>query len=72
MKDKKIIVLALLSFGSLAFGQDDLINKLKNNQSQNPNFQFSIIQEIDNTPVKNQGSSGTCWSYSGILLWSPK
>ena len=65
MKDKKIIALALLSFGSLAFGQDDLINKLKNNQSQNPNFQFSIIQEIDNTPVKNQGSSGTCWSYSG-------
>ena len=46
------------------FAQDDLINKLKNNQSQNANFQFTTLKDVGATSVKNQGSSGTCWSYS--------
>jgi aminopeptidase C len=31
-------------------------------------FQFTTTKEIPITPVKNQASSGTCWSYSGVGL----
>lgn len=65
MINKKIAVLALMAAGFLASAQDDLINSLKNNKSDNANFKFTIIKELGNTSIKNQGSSGTCWSYSG-------
>jgi bleomycin hydrolase len=55
----------MLSLGSVTFAQDNLVNSLKNNASENPDFKFTIIKEIGNTTVKDQGSSGTCWSYSG-------
>ncbi|MBP7497837.1 MAG: aminopeptidase [Bacteroidales bacterium] len=29
-------------------------------------YNFTTIKEIKHTPVKNQASSGTCWSFSGI------
>ncbi|MDR2682485.1 MAG: aminopeptidase [Dysgonamonadaceae bacterium] len=29
-------------------------------------FQFTTLKEIPITPVKNQSSSGTCWSFSGL------
>ena len=29
-------------------------------------FRFSIVKENKITPVKNQASSGTCWSFSGL------
>ena len=49
-----------------ANAQDYLVNSLKSNQSANSkdSFQFKDVINIENTPVKNQGSSGTCWSYS--------
>lgn len=57
---------ALLSSTS-TFAQDDLINKVKNNQSANSkdHFTFTDVINLETTPVKDQGSSGTCWSYSG-------
>lgn len=65
MNKKTSLLLSLLTVGSMAMAQDNLVNSLKNNVSENPNFKFTILKEIGNTSVKDQGSSGTCWSYSG-------
>jgi bleomycin hydrolase len=50
----------------LASAQDDLVKKLDNNKSDSAKkaFRFTNVIDIENTPVKNQASSGTCWSYS--------
>jgi bleomycin hydrolase len=55
----------LLSAGS-GFAQDDLVNSLKNNQSTDSknSFVFTPVINAEATSVKNQKSSGTCWSYS--------
>lgn len=68
LKKSLWISLIALSIGlSSATAQDNLVNSLKNNQSDKSkeSFKFTEVINIQNTPVKNQGSSGTCWSYSG-------
>ncbi len=64
----KPLVAAFLLAGGLqaVSAQDYLINSVKGNQSANSkdSFTFKDVINIENTPVKNQGSSGTCWSYS--------
>ncbi|HNF71069.1 MAG TPA: C1 family peptidase [Chitinophagaceae bacterium] len=66
---KKIVVLLSMNLGLLlvAQAQDNLVNSLKTNQSDSAKakFQFTTVLNIECSPVKNQGSSGTCWSYSG-------
>ncbi|MBB5620609.1 bleomycin hydrolase [Pedobacter cryoconitis] len=56
----------LLLTSTFGFAQDNLVNSLKNNQSANSTsgFKFTDVINLENTSVKNQGSSGTCWSYS--------
>ncbi|HYD91817.1 MAG TPA: C1 family peptidase [Flavobacterium sp.] len=64
---KPLLAASLLLAGMQAgLAQDYLVNSLKNNQSANSagTFMFTDVINIENTPVKNQGSSGTCWSYS--------
>ncbi len=64
---KPILAASLLFAGITAgYSQDYLVNSLKGNQSENSkeSFKFTEVINIENTPVKSQGSSGTCWSYS--------
>ena len=60
-------VLIALAATSNVSAQDDLINKVKANQSANSknHFTFTDVINLENTSIKDQGSSGTCWSYSG-------
>lgn len=57
----------LVAASTQTFAQDNLINALKNNVSDNSKqgFVFTEIINLANTSIKDQGSSGTCWSYSG-------
>lgn len=52
------------TFSSL-HAQDDLIKKVNTHQTQQATgFQFKDHLNLTYTPVENQGSSGTCWSYA--------
>ena len=56
----------LILSATAGFAQDNLVNSLKNNQSANSagSFTFTPVINAEVTSVKNQKSSGTCWSYS--------
>lgn len=61
------VLAATLFAGTISgFAQDNLVNSLKVNASDNSkaSFKFTEVINLQNTSVKNQGSSGTCWSYS--------
>lgn len=50
-------------FGPVS-GQDDLIKKISGNSADTTGFHFTQVLTTPGTPVEDQGSSGTCWSYS--------
>jgi bleomycin hydrolase len=56
----------LLLGSTVGFAQDNLVNSLKGNQSDasKNSFTFTPVINTEATSVKNQKSSGTCWSYS--------
>lgn len=64
---KSLWMAAGLLFGStVGFAQDNLVNSLNNNASEGSknSFTFTPVINTEATSVKNQKSSGTCWSYS--------
>lgn len=63
---KKLMVLMAIAMPVLALAQDDLVKKVEGNKSDSSKkkFTFTHVIDLENTDVKNQGSSGTCWSYS--------
>ena len=65
---QSLLVVLTFSLGTNTnFAQDILVNSLKVNASDKSkeSFKFTDVINLANTSVKNQGSSGTCWSYSG-------
>jgi bleomycin hydrolase len=56
----------LLLGSTVGFAQDNLVNSLQHNQSANSasSFTFTPVINAEATSVKDQKSSGTCWSYS--------
>ena len=66
MTKKLLSLLMLMGAGSL-FAQDNLINALANNQGKDVQkyYQIKPVFAIGVTDVKEQGHSGTCWSYTG-------
>jgi bleomycin hydrolase len=69
---KKFIILAFAIAPFFANAQDDLIRKIESNKSYSHNdsyddhlkYHFYSVIDLERTCVKNQASSGTCWSYS--------
>lgn len=63
---KKISFLLGLTLPFFSFAQDNLVSALDKNKSDSAKekFTFTEVIALANTSVKNQSSSGTCWSYS--------
>jgi len=71
---KKISLLAFGLLPVLVHAQDDLIRKIESNKSyvtapnsdadDDKKYHFNTIIDLEHTGVRNQASSGTCWSYS--------
>jgi bleomycin hydrolase len=62
---KKSLILGIFLCSASIFAQDELIKKVINNASISSKFVFTDMIDLESTAVKNQGSAGTCWSYSG-------
>ncbi len=63
---KKLLLLLACAMPLISAAQDDLVKKLDANKSDSAKkkFVFKKVINLETTSVKNQASSGTCWSYS--------
>lgn len=63
---RRIVLLFALALPLVSSAQPDLIKKLDDNTSDSAKkkFEFKDKINLENTSVKNQAKSGTCWSYS--------
>jgi aminopeptidase C len=59
---KKILLFMAILFLSFSFAKAQ-------ETAKTDTFQFTIVKELPITSVKNQASSSTCWSFSGLGLF---
>ena len=66
MKMKKVALLLFMSLfcSSILFAQ----NKKAKEPQPKEGFVFTTVKSHKITPIKNQSSTGTCWSFSGIAF----
>ncbi|ANI87999.1 aminopeptidase [Arachidicoccus ginsenosidimutans] len=66
MKKIFLSAFALTAILSVANAQDNLVKKASETAGDNTKqgFHFTNVIDLSTTPIENQGSSGTCWSYS--------
>ncbi|MCF6342794.1 MAG: C1 family peptidase [Bacteroidales bacterium] len=64
MKLKSIFWLTavLLLFAGQSFAQDD------KEKEEEKGYRFTSVVDVEDTPVRNQFRSGTCWSFSGLAF----
>lgn len=61
---KSLAVLAACSIGFSLHAQDDLVRKTSQTATDSTGYRFTVVVSAEATPVENQASSGTCWSYA--------
>lgn len=66
MKKITFSIVAGMLFWASANAQDNLVKATSATkvEAEKKAYKFTDIINIDRTPIENQGSSGTCWSYS--------
>ena len=66
MQLRSLVFLATALFIGTLHAQDDLVKKasMNKNDSAQAAYRFTTVVSAEVTPVENQASSGTCWSYS--------
>jgi len=61
MIKKALFIVAIVLSSTYTFAQ-----KVQKDTTKVDSFKFTIVKQNKITPVKNQASSGTCWSFSGL------
>ena len=65
MKNSNLLTIVVLALSAgTAWGQDNLVKQVAGNGTGTSGYRFTPVVQLEATPVENQGSSGTCWSYS--------
>jgi bleomycin hydrolase len=66
MQPRSLLFLATVFLFGTLHAQDDLVKKasLNKNDSAQAAYRFTTVVSAEVTPVEDQASSGTCWSYS--------
>lgn len=62
---RKIAMMIALGAFSMTSAQDNLITAVEANKAEISGFKFTPVINLERMEVRDQGSSGTCWSYAG-------
>ncbi len=65
MKSILIAVVSIVLFLNIQVAAQEEVKEVK---EEKRTFEFTDVIDIENTSVKNQYRSGTCWSFSGVAF----